>query len=142
MRIISDHIKSAVFLIDAGVLPSNKEKGYILRKFLRRSAIKMRKLKGEFSAEDFTRVSKAVIETYDGLYLDKETLDDINSVISEEIGKFGNTIERGLKEIEKIENIDARKAFDLYQSYGFPLEITKEIFTEKGQAIDLEDYKK
>jgi len=142
MRIISDHLKSAAFLIDAGVVPSNKEKGYILRKFLRRSAIKMRKLKGDFGADDFAKVSEAVFETYDGLYLDKKKIGEINRVISEEIGKFGNTIERGLKEIEKIQKIDAQKAFDLYQSYGFPLEITREIFAEKGQTIDLEEYKK
>ncbi|KKQ40989.1 MAG: Alanine-tRNA ligase, partial [Microgenomates group bacterium GW2011_GWC1_37_8] len=142
MRIISDHIKSATFLIDAGVVPSNKEKGYVLRKFLRRAAIKIRKLKGEFKPDDFVIISEAVINTYNGLYLDVGKIEEVTKVITEEIGKFSITLEKGLKETEKIQKIDAQKAFDLYQSYGFPLEITKEIFSEKGQTIDLEEYKK
>ena len=142
MRIISDHIKSATFLIDAGVHPSNKEKGYVLRKFLRRAAIKMRKLKGSFEPGDFTQISQSVVKTYDGLYLNLKKTEEIAQVISEEIGKFAKTLEKGIKIIDKIDKIDAKKAFDFYQSYGFPLEITKEIFSEKGQEIDFGEYKK
>ena len=142
IRIISDHMKSATFLISGGVIPSNKEKGYVLRKFLRRAAIKMRKLKGEIRPEDFTAISERVIETYDGLYLDIRKAKEVNELISGEIEKFSTTLEKGLRETEKIEVIDAQKAFDLYQTYGFPLEITREIFSEKGQSIDLSEYKK
>ena len=142
MRVISDHIKSATFLVNAGVLPSNKEKGYVLRRFLRRAAIKMRKLTGEFKSDDFSGICNAVVATYDGLYLSLDKVGEIQKVISEEMGKFNTTLERGLKETEKIQEINAKKAFDLYQSYGFPLEITKEIFAEKGQTINLEEYKK
>lgn len=142
IRIISDHIKSATFLINEDVVPSNKEKGYVLRKFLRRAAIKMRKLKGKIEPDDFVRISESVIETYNGLYLDAGKVGQIGKSISEEIGKFSLTLEKGLKEVDKIGEIDAKKAFDLYQTYGFPLEITKEIFSEKGQKINLDEYKK
>ena len=102
----------------------------------------MRKLKGEIRPEDFTAISERVIETYDGLYLDIRKAKEVNELISGEIEKFSTTLEKGLRETEKIEVIDAQKAFDLYQTYGFPLEITREIFSEKGQSIDLSEYKK
>jgi len=119
MRVISDHIKSATFLVNAGVLPSNKEKGYVLRRFLRRAAIKMRKLTGEFKSDDFSGICNAVVATYDGLYLSLDKVGEIQKVISEEMGKFNTTLERGLKETEKIQEINAKKAFDLFMIFIF-----------------------
>lgn len=123
MRIIADHLRAASFLAAEGIVPSNKLQGYILRRLVRRAALKMRNLKPDFSTQDF-----------DGIVKEKSIL--------EEIERFKKTIEGGLKEASKIEKIDGKKAFDLYQTYGFPLELTIEIFSEKGQEIDKEQFQK
>ncbi len=142
MRIIADHMRASVFLANDGVVPSNKEHGYILRRLIRRSAVKMRSLKDNVNPGDFDTIVDRVIESYEEIYLSSSNSDEIKNVINSEVEKFKNTLEKGLKEIEKIDKIDAKTAFDLYQSYGFPIEITEEIFEEKGQSIDREVFKK
>ncbi len=139
-RIISDHIKAAVFLIKDGVVPSNKLQGYILRRLLRRTAVKINSLKpGSMSL--LPKLVDPVMDIYEGTgYFQTGDWDPIRKVIEEEIAKFEKTINKGLKEIEKIDQIDGKIAFDLYQTYGFPLEITTEIFAEKGQQIDLKQF--
>jgi len=142
IRIIADHLKAATFLIEGGVVPANKERGYVLRRLLRRAAIKMRKLKKEkINKNDFSNIVKAVIETYQGIYFSNpKNYQDISKTISDEILRFEKTLETGLKEIAKIDEISGKKAFDLYQTFGFPLEITEEIFREKGQEIDRKEF--
>ncbi|MCX6730946.1 MAG: alanine--tRNA ligase [Candidatus Roizmanbacteria bacterium] len=139
MRIIADHLKASVFLIKDGVLPSNKEQGYVLRRLLRRLTVKLRKLLGKLpSPEEVTAVAEKVLELYDGVYFNPaEDKKLIGPVIADEIKKFNASLEKGLKEIAKIEKIDGKIAFDLYQSYGMPVEISRELFLEKGQEIDL-----
>ncbi|MFH1575694.1 MAG: alanine--tRNA ligase [Candidatus Nealsonbacteria bacterium] len=130
-RIIADHIKSAVFLIADGILPSNVEQGYILRRILRR-AIRYGK------SLDLTSLAQKVIAIYEGVYPElklKET--DILAVIEKEKEKFSKTLEEGLKQFEK--GVDA---FELYATYGFPVELTMELAKEKGIEINLEDFKK
>lgn len=141
-RIIADHIKGAVFIADAGIQPSNKEHGYILRRLIRRAAVKLRSLKGSVQPEDLDGVVDAVFVSYKDNYLKKDRKGEIKGVVKDEVGKFKRTLERGLKEVEKIDKIDAKKAFDLYQSYGFPLEITTELFSDKGQTVDRNKFKK
>lgn len=136
MRIIADHIRAATFLANNDVVPSNKVHGYILRRLIRRSAVKVRQLKGSIDEEIFNNLVEKVVESYEGLYLFKDDTAKIQQVVTDEVKKFKNTLERGLREIEKINEIDAKKAFDLYQTYGFPIEITAELFAEKGQKID------
>lgn len=136
MRIISDHVRASVFLASDGVEPSNKAQGYILRRLIRRSAVKLRELKGSIEENFFEGLIKETVNKYEGVYLDSKDVQKIQETITTEIKRFKNTLERGLKEIGKIDTITAQKAFDLYQSYGFPLEITAEIFAEKGQKID------
>lgn len=139
-RIIADHIKAATFLIKDGVLPSNKLHGYILRRLLRRAAIKINQLK-EGSMNVLSKVVDPVIDIYQGTnYFQIGDWDQIRSVVEEEINKFQKTIKQGLKEIEKVEVIDGKTAFNLYQSYGFPIEITKEIAAERGQKINMDEY--
>lgn len=142
MRIIADHLKASVFLIKDGVLPSNKEQGYVLRRLIRRLTVKMRRLLGQMpSPTDVALVSRVILEMYDGIYFDsKSDFPMISKVLEEEIRRFGNSLEKGLKEVQRIETIDGKKAFDLYQSYGFPLEITEELFKEKGQSIDKKQF--
>jgi len=117
MRVVAEHTRAANVLMDAGVIPSNKQQGYVLRRLIRRSAVKMRNIKGNLEEND------------------------LGESLSEEVGKFIKTLDKGLREVGKIEKINGKAAFDLYQSYGFPLEITEEIFEEKGQEINHEEFK-
>jgi len=142
MRIIADHLKASVFLIKDGVLPSNKEQGYVLRRLLRRLTVKLRNLLGKLpSPEEVAAVSEKVLELYNNVYFNpSEDIKLIKPIIADEIKKFNVSLEKGMKLIEKIPTIDGKIAFDLYQSYGFPLEVTIEIYKEKGQQIDMQQY--
>ncbi|MBN1168363.1 alanine--tRNA ligase [Candidatus Woesebacteria bacterium] len=141
-RIISDHLRAATFLANDGVLPSNKQHGYILRRLIRRSAVKLRDMEGSIHENAFDKAIDKVFDSYEDHYLDLKNRQNVKKVLSDELKRFTNTLEKGLREIKKIDTIDARKAFDLYQSYGFPLEITAEIFSERGQAIDINRFQK
>lgn len=123
MQIIVDHIRAADALASDGVRPANKLQGYIMRRLIRRAVVKMKSLKENVSGVDF------------------ELLTDQKEII-EEIDKFNKTLVKGLKEFEKINEIDGKEAFDLYQTYGFPLELTLELAQEKGQEVDVEEFKK
>ncbi len=142
MRIIADHLKGALFIALNGVLPSNKERGYILRRLIRRSAVKLQQLNGAIHPEMIAEIVKSWIHTYDGVNGLDAGRDEkmVLPVILDEINRFTKSLDRGLKEIQKIAEIDGKKAFDLYQSYGFPLEITEELFREKGQEIDKKQF--
>jgi alanyl-tRNA synthetase len=147
MRIIADHIKSAAFIIADGVVPSNVERGYILRRLIRR-AIRQGKILGmedNFSA----KIAEVVIDEYKDDYpeLAKEKAKILMELASEE-AKFKTTLEKGLKKIKEIiaesrkdETISGEKAFYLFSTYGFPLELTKEIAAEHNMAVDEEDYR-
>ena len=142
MRIIADHTKAAVFLIIDGVTPSNKVQGYVLRRLLRRAAVKARTLEKQFTESNFETVAESVLNIYDKIYFDKdEWRDKVLFEIGSEIKKFTQTLEKGLREVEKITQIDGKIAFNLYQTYGFPLELTEEIAREKGQKIDKNIFK-
>lgn len=142
MRIIADHLKASVFLIKDGVLPSNKEQGYVLRRLLRRLTVKLRNLLGKLpSPDEVALVSEKVLELYKGVYFEpSEDIKLIKPIITDEIRKFNASLEKGMKLIEKIPTIDGKIAFDLYQSFGFPLEVTVEMYREKGQQIDMQQY--
>lgn len=143
-RVIADHIKAATFLIANGVTSSNKLQGYVLRRLLRRSAVELR-VDECFTVKDLkdlAKISESVIETYEGTgLLDISLKEKIKLEIEGEMDKFSKTLDRGLKEIEKIDAIDGKKAFDLYQTFGFPYEVTEELFRQKGQEIDREQFK-
>ncbi len=140
-RIIADHIKAGVFLIKNGILPSAKEQGYILRRLLRRSILKARQNREIVKENFFSPAIKQVLSIYNGVYFDLDKdFNDINNVINEETVRFTKTLERGLKEIEKMDQLDGKIAFNLYQSYGFPFEITEELGREKGQKIDKQEF--
>lgn len=144
MRIIADHFKTATFIIKDNVYPSNKEQGYVLRRLLRRAMVKMRSLnKGIFSTDIISPIIDSVLDTYDGIYFEKVVdRKKILPVIEEEVKKFHKTLEKGLKEMEKMSEVDAQMAFDFYQTYGFPLEITEEILKERGLSIDKDQFAK
>ncbi|OGZ64674.1 MAG: hypothetical protein A3A98_01605 [Candidatus Staskawiczbacteria bacterium RIFCSPLOWO2_01_FULL_40_39] len=125
-RIIADHFRSSVFLISDGVLPSNKDQGYILRRLLRR-AMTYAKING-FPKEGPADLIHAIIDVYKAQYreLDSNRMKIIDMVY-EEREKFGATVEKGLKELEKMQKIDAKNAFFLYQTFGVPFDIIKEL---------------
>ncbi|MFA6080859.1 MAG: alanine--tRNA ligase [Patescibacteria group bacterium] len=142
MRIIADHLKGATFLIAGGVMPGNKEHGYVLRRLLRRSAIKMYELT-DGKTTDFSQIAdNGVLATYDGSQgIERNKLkDEVVAIIAEEIKKFNLSITKGLREIKKIDKVDGKIAFDLYQNFGFPYELTEELFREKGQMIDKKQF--
>ncbi len=141
MRVIADHLKAAVLLIKAGVFPANKERGYFLRRLLRRISVKMLKLKGEtVNASDLTPSLSAVIDIYNNIYLEKSDYEKIKPIIEEEINRFNKTLNNGLKILEKIEKPSGKQVFDLYQSYGFPKELTEELLKEKGLDFDKREF--
>lgn len=141
IRIIADHLKAAIFLIKAGVFPSNKERGYFLRRLLRRTAVKMLKLKGKtVDANDLSLTTKAVMEIYQNIYFDKDDEKIIQPIIKEEINRFNKTLEKGLKMLEKINQPTGKQIFDLYQSYGFPKELSEEILKERGLEFDKKEF--
>jgi alanyl-tRNA synthetase len=147
MRVVADHIRSSVFMIADGVIPSNSERGYILRRFLRRAIRHADKLGiKEGSLSTFASI---VAEKYKGVYDNVNTnLFAIASEIQKEEAKFRETLASGMKMFEKISKntISGKDAFVLFSTHGFPLDITVELAAEKGIKVDKkefeEEYKK
>ena len=150
IRIITDHIRSATFMISDGIMPSNEGRGYVLRRLIRRAARHGRLLgvKGMFLSE----LSKTVIEgSKDGYPELDEKKSMIFKVLTEEENKFNKTIDTGLSILAEMETemeangektLSGDNAFKLYDTYGFPLDLTMEILEEKGFSVDEEGFKK
>ena len=137
IRIITDHLKAAAFLLADGLAPSNTDRGYILRRLIRRAVRygKMLCIGKAFTVE----IAKVVIGIYQDVYSElKENQDFILTELSAEEDRFSETLNRGLKEFMKFsqDNISGQEAFNLYQSYGFPIEIIKELAGEQEVAVD------
>ena len=149
LRVITDHIRSVTFMISDGIMPSNEGRGYVLRRLLRRALRHGRLLDipGEFLVE----LAQTVIEgSKDGYPELEEKKEFIFKVIAKEEEQFNKTIDPGLSiladmvtEIEKKgeKTLDGQNAFKLYDTYGFPLDLTKEILEEKGMAVDEKGFK-
>ncbi|MBU2263623.1 alanine--tRNA ligase [Patescibacteria group bacterium] len=138
IRIIADHVKAAVFIIADGVEPSNLGRGYVLRRLIRR-AIRHGKLLG---IEDFTKeIAKVVIDIYKDSYPEVEkNKGKIFEELNKEEERFRKTLEAGLKEFNKLSIVSGKDAFNLYQTYGFPLEMTKELAQEKELQINKKEF--
>ena len=141
LRIIADHVRASVFLMAEGVRPGNKRQEYVLRRLLRRSVFKTYLINRNFDSKDFKSVADAAFQIYPE-HFKQTSKEEIISEISLEIRKFRNTVERGTKETEKIEKIDGKFAFYLYESFGFPWELTEEIAESKGQKIDKKEFER
>ncbi len=149
IRVIVDHIRSATFMISDGIMPSNEGRGYVLRRLIRRAARhgRMLGIEGSF----LSGLSAAVIEgSRDGYPELEEKKDFIFKVLSQEEEKFSHTIDQGLSILQEMENklaegnktvLNGRDAFLLYDTYGFPLDLTREILEEKGYSVDEEGFK-
>jgi alanyl-tRNA synthetase len=144
MRIVADHIKASVFILAEEITPSNVEQGYVLRRLIRRAFMNMRKL-GLKCSGNLVRILKPIFEIYeDYSHLEKNKKKIINEIKNEE-ERFEKTLEKGLKEFDKMvgkKKISGKEAFLLFQSYGFPVEMTLELAKEKGVEVDLEGYLK
>lgn len=138
-RIIADHIKASTFIISDGTVPSNIQRGYVLRRLVRRG-IRHAKLLG--IENNFTRsIAEVVISMYKDFYRDlEENRDKIFEELEKEENKFRNTLEKGLREFNKLTGVTGKDAFNLYQSYGFPLEMTEELAKEKGLEINKKEF--
>ncbi len=143
-RVIADHIRAATFMISDGLVPGNKAQGYFLRRLIRRAAVKSRQLKAGLSPIPlFQEIAESVITYYEEQYFDRSELSQLtDQVLEKELSQFAKTLDKGLKEFEKVslENIDGQFAFDLFQTYGFPFEITQELAQQKGVAINAAQY--
>lgn len=150
IRLITDHIRSATFLISDGVMPSNEGRGYVLRRLIRRAARHGRKLgiQGAFLAE----LSKTVIaESKDGYPELEEKKEFILNVLNKEEEQFNKTIDQGLAILQEMQEqmkaagtdtLSGAEAFKLYDTYGFPLDLTTEILEEQGYAVDQDGFTK
>ena len=137
MRVIADHLRAATLMIAQGIEPSNKLQGYILRRLLRRSAVRARTL-GTKAQVIFVKCVPAVVAFYaEAGFIESNVTEKVISTITIELTKFERALEKGLKAIERHQcQLDEQFAFDLYQSLGFPLEITRELCSEKGVMLD------
>ncbi len=137
MRIIADHMRASVMMMSDGVLPSNKTQGYVLRRLIRRSLLYGRKLGIAKDLSYIGRLVEPVAQVYESAYpVVSERASEIKLLLEEEAMRFGKTLERGILEIEKVQKLDGKIAFTLYETYGFPWEMTVEVATEKGQVVD------
>ena len=148
MRIIADHLRTAVFISadPAGIKPSNTDQGYILRRLIRRAIRHARNLNIDINSDWDIKIAKIILKKYQPYYqelIDNEAavFDNLNS----EKKKFSRTLEKGLKEFAKLTEgktvVDGNIAFHLFDTFGFPLELTCEMAKEKNMTVDIEDYK-
>ncbi len=150
IRLITDHIRSATFMVSDGIMPSNEGRGYVLRRIIRRAARhgKMLGIEGTFMAE---LAATVIRESKDGYPELEEKQDFIFKVLTQEEEKFSKTIDQGLAILSDMEKEMERRgervlsggnAFKLYDTYGFPVDLTREILEEKGFTIDEEGFGK
>lgn len=143
IRIIADHIRTSVFISAdySGIKPSNVGQGYILRRLIRRSIRHAKKLNIDISSNWDIEIARLIINKYKKYYKELEENENVvYEVLTNEKNKFNKTIEKGLREFEKVtkdnNDIDASTAFKLYDTYGFPLELTVELAHEKNIKVD------
>jgi alanyl-tRNA synthetase len=131
LRIVSDHVRAACALIADGVLPSNKDRGYVLRRLLRRAMVYARRLPSDWYVRAVTRVAATLGDAYPEL-----TRPSIADVIASEVTRFEAALARGIRELERRPVLDGKVAFDLFQTHGIPFEIARELASATGVRID------
>lgn len=146
-RVICDHIRASIFILSSGIVPAPIGQGYVLRRLIRRSLNHARKINIE--KEQIIGVANLFISEFSCDYPElNKSKDIIEKEISDEIDKFSKTIQLGQKEFEKVafyskdKMINGKTAFRLYDTFGFPLELTIEMASEIGYNVDIEGYKK
>ena len=146
-RIIADHLKAAFFLITSGVVPSNKQQGYILRRLIRRAIIKMKNIRVpeaymisddgfQYEGSIYGDIAEAVFSVYKNIYFRNVDINNVIKVLENEANKFYTVMEKGIKLLGKV------RPFDLYQTYGLPLEVIEELYKERKLKFYKEELKK
>lgn len=149
-RIVAEHLRSSIMIINDGGRPSNVDRGYILRRLLRRMTRHMNKL--EINLDELANIIDISIDSLKELYPELEkNKETIKEIIVAEKDKFMKTLQKGEKEFEKVANrtknnnkdvINAQAVFNLYETYGFPPEMTEELAKENSLKVDMEGYQK
>ncbi len=148
LKVIADHARAVAFLIADGVIPSNEGRGYVLRRILRR-ALRYGKLLG-IDKMFLHKLTNKTITLYQDPYRElKDRSDYIQKIVAQEEGRFGETLEQGLQILEEYlekfkktgeKSLPGNVAFRLYDTFGFPLELTQEILAERGMNVDLDSF--
>ena len=148
MRIIADHLRTAVFILadPAGIKPSNTDQGYILRRLIRRAIRHAKKLNIDINSDFEEQIASLIIDKYEDYYSElKENRNNVIEALRNEKIKFNRTLEKGLREFEKtiknIDYIDGQTAFHLFDTFGFPIELTIELAAENNLTVDEEGFK-
>ncbi len=149
MRILADHIRTAVFISgdDIGITPSNTDQGYILRRLIRRAIRHAKNLNIDLNSNFLEEIALIIINKYESSYSElSRNKEKILNVLNQEKIKFTKTLEKGLKEFEKLTKnisttIDKDTAFRLYDTFGFPIELTEELAKEKNLKVDTTGFK-
>jgi alanyl-tRNA synthetase len=143
-RVVADHMRGTVFMLTDGVLPSNTDRGYFLRRLIRRATRYADVIK--FPAGKLAELARVIANSYGDHYPEVvEHLAATEKAIAEEESKFRETLSRGLKEFEKLtkgDTVSGHDAYVLFTTHGFPLELTQELAKERGASVDLEAFKK
>ncbi|MBR3210231.1 MAG: alanine--tRNA ligase [Bacilli bacterium] len=146
MRIIADHIRTATFIAadPSHVRPSNTDRGYILRRLIRRAIRYAKALGIDINSDWDARISLLLISKYKKYYSELEDSETILNVLADEKIKFSKTIEKGLREFDRLVKddkfVDKTIAFKLYDTYGFPIELTIEEANSRGMEVDVEGF--
>ena len=150
MRIIADHIRTAVFISadESGIKPSNTDQGYILRRLIRRAIRHAKKLEIDINSNWIEEIAIKIMDQYEEYYSEiKKNRSIVLEVLRNELEKFNRTLEKGLREFDKVtskltDNIISKEiAFRLYDTYGFPIELTEELATERNLTVDTLGFK-
>lgn len=150
MRIIADHMRTSVFISadNSGIKPSNTDQGYILRRLIRRVIRHIKSLGIDVNSDWDQLIAECIMNLYKKYYMELTTNHDVVlEVLANEKVKFNRTLEKGLREFEKIvsrlngKNLDKDLAFKLYDTYGFPIELTCELADERNITVDIEGFK-
>jgi alanyl-tRNA synthetase len=145
IRIIADHMRTAVFISAdySGVKPSNVGQGYILRRLIRRAIRHAKKLGIDINSNWEERIALLILSKYNTYYKElNDNKDVVLEVLRNEKEKFNRTLEKGLREFEKVsdKDIDGVTAFHLFDTFGFPIELTEELALEKGLKVDIDGF--
>ena len=149
MRSIADHIRTAVFISadKSGIKPSNTDQGYILRRLIRRAIRHAKKLNIDINSDWEQQIALKIMAKYEDYYEEiKENKDIVLEVLKNEKEKFNRTLNKGLKEFNRVasfgKDIDGETAFHLYDTYGFPIELTVELAKEQNLNVDVDGFNK
>ena len=134
MRIIADHLKAATFIIDDGVEPSNKDRGYVLRRLIRRSVVQMMQLE-IIPLKIIPALCQEIINIYKDLYFIDKTSYEIHPIIEAEVNNFLPKIHKAAKLLQ-VKQLSGKLLFDLLQTYGLPFEVAQDLLEQWGKKID------